>query len=1088
LGEIDGPASFDRLIRDNRVRCVPCDTQEAPVVTQIRRLDHERRVSRGSRVLILRLALRSIRWRAAASATVFVVAVVAILAATVGPIYLHALDETVFARQLKDATLSQRDVLVSRTSLLGYRNVNWDAQVRGLANGVADDHLFAPPLSEQQVDVNYGGREQLKTEVASVEDLCAHVRIIRGRCVSGNSTDETLISANTAAVEHLTVGGTLATTTTSGVPLPLRVVGVYRPVAPGGPFWQPWDLFQFGRPVSGNQPPPGDASFVTPAALASWARRVSETFSANVALVPKRVGYDDTGELRSTIAQANAGAARLIHRAGTSGVPVAAVTTSLPTVLNETAHETSLARTLVTIATAQLALLAIFLLYAVVANTTRAQGPEVALAKLRGRRTGSVLLQSVAQPVTLVLAAAPVAAVLAWLVVRLLAPRLLGHSVVVVFPPAAYGIAALAVAGGILAAVVAAYRIVVTPVGVLMRRGAALPGSPIGLLVADAAAVTLAVAGLIELEVGGVLNSGKPNPLSVLAPTLLAIAAAVVVLRLLPFPLRGLARWTRDSPRLATFLTVRQLLRRPDDARPVLLVAVALSIAAFAVTNWTDARHNRSLRALNATGAHTVLIVRPGAGIDDLRTAVDRADPSGQSMAVAYTNVDGLPPMIAVDTARFASVGAWVTSNASVPLASVLHRLAGGRAAPVTVTGTRLRLRIDLIRHPTRTVQLAVSVIASNHEQALRTVARILPGTGTYAISLPSACARGCHVAALALTANTPGNPDAVGTHVNEIDALIGASVATGGGWRPVPSFGDHARWRGDGKGQVALATAGASLSLDVRQVSGDAWPSAVSASIPNALPGVVASGQAAVQEGNQIHRIEAVGLDRQSVFVNGLIRAVTLPQVDRDGVMVDFGAALAAMSQTVATTTQYQVWLSSSAPSDIAARLAHLHVYVLRTIHSATVRSALDNSGPAFADSLFLIAALAAVVLAIGATAFGRVLSVRRRSYELAALEVVGVSPRTLRRAMAAEQGTVLGIGLIVGLAAGLIGSRLALSSTPVFVDTSTGPPLVLDVPWGLVAALTVGLVIVFVVVSVVIARLVERAAEPNELRGAQQ
>ena len=137
----------------------------------------------------------------------------------------------------------------------------------------------------------------------------------------------------------------------------------------------------------------------------------------------------------------------------------------------------------------------------------------MALAKLRGRRARSIVLQSVAQPVALVLVAAPVAALLAWLVVRLLAPQLLGHPVDVGFPPAAYGVVALGVLGGVLAAVVAAYRIVVTPVGALMRLGTATPGSPIGLLVADAAAVTIAVAGLIELEVGGVLDAGKPNPL-----------------------------------------------------------------------------------------------------------------------------------------------------------------------------------------------------------------------------------------------------------------------------------------------------------------------------------------------------------------------------------------------------------------------------------------------------------------------------------------------------------------------------------------------------------------------------------------------
>ena len=82
----------------------------------------------------------------------------------------------------------------------------------------------------------------------------------------------------------------------------------------------------------------------------------------------------------------------------------------------------------------------------------------MALAKLRGRRAGSVLLQSVVQPVALVLVAAPVAAVLAWILVRLLAARLLGRPVDVAFPPAAYGVAALGVVGGVLAAVVAACR------------------------------------------------------------------------------------------------------------------------------------------------------------------------------------------------------------------------------------------------------------------------------------------------------------------------------------------------------------------------------------------------------------------------------------------------------------------------------------------------------------------------------------------------------------------------------------------------------------------------------------------------------
>jgi hypothetical protein len=548
-----------------------------------------------------------------------------------------------------------------------------------------------------------------------------------------------------------------------------------------------------------------------------------------------------------------------------------------------------------------------------------------------------VLLQCIAQPVALIVAAGPVAAVLAWIVVRLLAPGVVGHSVGVVFPAAAYGVAALGVVGGVLAAIVAARRIVVTPVGELMRLGAVKSGSAVGLLVADAAAVTIAVAGLIELEASGVLNSGKPNPLSVLAPTLLAVAAAVVVLRLLPFLARSLARWTRDSPRLATFLVVRQLLRRPAEARAMLLVAVAVSIATFAVVTWSDSGHNRSLRALNQAGANTVLYVRLGAGVYDLRRAVDRADPSGQSMAAAYTTYGLLPPLIAVDTARFQSVATWVPSNSSVALPALLHRLAD-RDPAVVVSGTKMRLEITLNKHPRQAVHLGVLFALPDHSRATRTIAPIAPGRRAYEISLPPACVHGCHVTGLDLTSPTP-------QYSSEIALEIGASIRSGGRWQPVRAFSDPARWRGDGKGPVKVRAAGGSLSLDVDEFSGW-WPAAVSASIPVFVPAIVGSAEAAGDTGNQINNIEVAGLDRQANFVDGLLRAVTLPQVDRSGVMVDLGSALAVMNHRTAGRTQYEVWLSANAPANMGARLARQQLYVQRTVQASTYRSALERAG----------------------------------------------------------------------------------------------------------------------------------------------
>ncbi|MBE7189776.1 FtsX-like permease family protein, partial [Jatrophihabitans endophyticus] len=425
-------------------------------------------------------------------------------------------------------------------------------------------------------------------------------------------------------------------------------------------------------------------------------------------------------------------------------------------------------------------------------------------------------------------------------------------------------------------------------------------------------------------------------------------------------------------------------------------------------------------------------------------------------------------------------------ANTPQSLAAVLHRLTSARRPEVAVHGSRLRLSIDLTQLPRKPVDLAVSITEPDREVVAKLIDHVVLGSSTRTVSLPDECAQTCWVTGLGFSARppVPYSPDA-----DTIKATLAASQYRGGHWQPVADFADGGLWRGDGKGQSSVKGSGGRLAVSVRQtMGGNPWPTLVPTAVPTAIPGAVGSTAASQYVGDQLHHLPVVGLDGGSADVDGLVRSVTLPRVDRRGVLVDLQTALVSMTDSVGLTTQFQVWLSPSAPSDMVARLEREHVRVLQVHRAATVRASLDDSGSAFADALFLVAALAATVLAIGATAAGRVLSTKRRSYELAALEAVGVSARTLRRATALEQSMVLVVGLLVGLVTGLVGSRLALPSTPVFADTSTGPPLVFGLPWALLGALAAGLVVVFALVSVAIAALVERSATPGQLRGAQQ
>jgi hypothetical protein len=749
----------------------------------------------------------------------------------------------------------------------------------------------------------------------------------------------------------------------------------------------------------------------------------------------------------------------------------------------------SLARTLIILPTVQLALLAIFVLYAVVAGTSSIQGPEVALAKLRGRRPRSVLLQGVLQPIVVLVLATPVAAFLAWLTVVLVRGHLLGRPVDVTFPTSAVEVAALAAAGGILATIVAARKIVVSPVAALLRRGGDSSGSSLGLALADAAAVTLALAGLVQLIAGGVLDSGHADPLSALAPTLIAVAAAVIVLRLLPYLGRAAVTSTRDSRRLAAFLAVRQIVRRPAGARVLLLVAVSIALATFAVTNWSVARSNREARALNQAGASTVLEVTPAAGIHDLRAAVDQADPSGQSMAAAVVRGPATS-MLAVDTKRFADVAAWSSDYSPLSLHDTLAALTPTRPPAVSFTGDDLRFTVTMTRSPPRPVTLSVGVTGVDHFKHNYDVAVVHHGTGTYTQDVRPSCATTCRITSFALTPKQDLLADAThGSNVPRVVATVAAAAGHGPLWQPVTGFSEPRRWRDDGQAIANVRAGSGSLRLELEQSSpGGPWATILAEDVPAHLPAILASGTFGAYPGDSVHDVSVEGLDTGTQPIDGVAESVTLPELDRFGVMVDLGLAQQAMAAGPGFQTDYQIWLSPSAPKDLAARLARLGITVTKTIKSATYRAALDHTGPAFADGLFLVAAVAATLLAIGATVLGGVIAARRRAYELAALEAVGVAPRTLRRATAIEQGILLAAGLFVGLAAGIGGSMLALPTTPFFVDETIGPPTQHDLPIGLLAALVAGLAAVFLLTCFGVARLVLRQATAGRLREAQQ
>ena len=1044
-------------------------------------------------MLVLQLVLRALRWRAAASITVFVVAVIAVLSATVGPIYLHATNQVVLTDRLHASPHTERDVLITRDTLAGVTGADWAGPIHTYARQAQDPRWFAPPVYAQRAVMKVAAPLHhlvYDSRLVVLDGQCQHLTFVAGRCVQTDK--ETAISARTAHTGGWHVGDKVAPEAGNrGVAIPLTVVGIYQPADPTGDYWAPWPIFDAAPQLYDGTRARLDSFFVVPSVLTSRLSKVEQAIEANVALLIDRVHLDDRDALRNSVRALEKTVADAAPHQVLGPITVRAQLVKLVDGLN---HETSLAGTLVTLATAQLALLAICVLYAIVAATAAARGPELALAKLRGRRPRSILAQGLLEPALLVCAAAVCGAALAWVVVRLVSPRLLAPDAIVTFPRSAVAVVALATGAALVATLVAARRIVRSPVADLLRRGTDGTAPSTGLAVADAMAVTIAVAGLIELVAGGVLTAGKADPLSVLAPVLLAIAVAIVGLRLLPYLGRAVLGWTRESRHIVVFLAVRQIVRRAAGTRLVLLISIALALATFAVSNWSVARSNREIRALNQAGAARVVTVVPDPGVD-LRAAVARADPDGNDAMAAVVVRLGNTPLLALDTTRMTGVAAWRPDYSSSSQREVIAWLHPKTAPPVILTGQQLRVEIAL----TRTAALrgpvlgSVTVSDDRHRQSTVALGTLRPGRASYQGSLSPDCARGCRITAVhAAPDDLPFLPEHTTKPRPQVDVTISSlevADSAAGPWRRVDAgLTRPERWR---IGQDAAGASSSDGSLKVSflpDLGAEGWPALVPADVPDHVPAVLASETVALYPGQAQADASASGLDGNALVLDGTVHSVALPQLDRVGAMVDLTMAQRAMTDGGIGSASSQVWLSKSAPKSMDRRLEQQGLRIVATDGYRSYLTKLDHTGPAFADSLFVVAAGAATILAIGATVLGGLVTARRRSYELAALEAVGVSPRSLRRATAAEQGLLLSVGLVLGVLAGIGGAVLALPSTPFFVETDVGPPVEFALPLTTLAVLVAAIVVILAITCLVMARLIEGQATASRLREAQQ
>ena len=1001
--------------------------------------------SRTDRIIRVRILLAAIGARRGAAAVLFAVAAIAVAAAAIGPMFLQSADISVLTSTSAAAPIGQTDILAISNG--------GAATMRKLASAAKDaEHLAGGLLSTPIFTVDVGAHffvksQEYEADILARSSICANLHFLDGSCPT--RTGDVAISTRSAATAGVGVGAHLrivephSTRSTT-----VTITALYVPPAEtDNSYWRGNLYFDYGTGA-----PPNvilDPLISSSATALSINRLASPQLSADL---PWRVSATRSGAsvLASTVATIKS---QLFSRYGLT------VSTGISSVINVAHRDDNLMNVVVLAIVVQLIVLSLLILYTVGRSTILERRQESEFARRHGFPRSALIALAVEEPAALIVAALPVGLLLAWGSIAVMARTLFASGTPVALPWLAIAAALGACLAGLLAMTLASSDLWRSRVANSRRT------KRVG-IAADAFALALALTGLLSLLSKGSLSGANTDPLALLAPGLLTLAAALIGLRIAMIAIQFLIARTGYSTRVAWFLALRQIGRRSSELRRLVPLAAATAVLLFAVGSFFLASSNRSEVAYVEVGATKVVDVTLPPGLN-FEAAVRRADPSGrQAMAAAAYYSPSNGPVLAVDASRLAAVAVWPSSLSSESLPALARQLSPRLPPGVSFSGDELRLTFD-VEKGTPAIELGVNLFdVTYRESHTEYVGPVLAGLHTYTVPLTKVCPDTCRLSSLAPNWD---NPSTVFSH--DVSFVIrGVAVQSSGHWHAVNIGADRSdSWKAKPSpvhveppeaGAVAFNIPGTQLPYGGLLLTPVDLPAATPAIVtygakssdapPSPLPG----GDLTVELGSN------------EMSIHPLAVVSTLPFIGDNGALVNFTEAQRAIT-SADSNPSYQVWLAPSASPTILARLRADGVVIGHITTAAARLGVLDHSGIALAYAVTLIVSPIAALLAIGTVMFIIVSDGHRRRREFASLSMSGIPKRTVRRALLLENAIALGIVLVVGACIGYATSSLAFSSLPEFVNGTSGLLISRAVPMTpfLLAVGTLGVVLALAV-----------------------
>lgn len=598
------------------------------------------------------------------------------------------------------------------------------------------------------------------------------------------------------------------------------------------------------------------------------------------------------------------------------------------------------------------------------------------------------------------------------------------------------------------------------------------------------------LAGAAVVGAGGVATGGLDGPVTLAAPTLVAVALGVVAAATLPWLAEGVTRRSQRRGRTARVLAARSLVRRPAPRRVITVGSAAVALAVFAACALVVADRNRVARAELETGAPAVVTVdadTPQRLLDLSRAVAD--DGVVVSPVITYRAASpSAPTLVAVDPATIGSV-VYPLPSGELPL----DVLAAPTQQPIMLSGRTVtgEVRADLGSVPPgTTVEVSVALVTSDGSRVLRTLTAVpTQGAQRRRVSAPLLCEGTCRLDAVLVDVKGPGVFE--GSAVTGTVDLSGLAVdgtamqlGTPSTWAQVVAAPTTAVTEGVPVSSVSARSAGeGDLDLDVDTESTGRLTLGVT-DVQRPVPAVTTPG---VDGSVDPSRISTFGIDGVELDTRRAAQSDLLPAVGDDGLLVNL-PLLARSSSVLDPRARAQLWLRDASPSTLQSVRSHaadegMSVRSQETAAGAT--RVLERSAPAWGLGLagaagVLALLLAALVLVVAATT-----SRRQVVRDAAALVVAGVSPRTVRRAVVGEMLVVALVAAAVGTVAGVLGSLLGLPRIPYFVDGGGAAAPTSDLPWLTVAGCALVATAFLCAVAWAVGRALTRRVRPFAVRG---